>query len=413
MVKQLIILGNGFDLSSGLKSSYNDFFKWYLNKEKIDIPKIKSTLKKIQTLNLSLNDLYNLKNQADQYKSEDEKDILNLFSLNSWFFLFFESKLNKKSDWFDVESQINYYLDKKILHTKLKFNYKVSFNYFAFQMFNHDVNTFLNYKTFDISNNSEQNANEKEKELVEFFFKELNNLEGLFEKFLFCEAGYNINSVDNNYFENSMNLLSKLVKADTANDDEYGFNILNFNYTDSFDKRWKSQWGVSAYSKLLKPNKYFNVHGEALRREDNVNRLIFGIDNDKFYPSDPEYIFTKTFRTLLNYSDTGKPIRPIKDSVFDDDVEVIKFFGHSLAEADYSYFQQMFDQYDLYNTNLKLIFYFIIYDDRSKIDHLREQISRVTKLIDRYGATLDNKDHGKNLLTKLEMTKRISIKQIL
>lgn len=37
-------------------------------------------------------------------------------------------------------------------------------------------------------------------------------------------------------------------------------------------------------------------------------------------------------------------------------------------------------------------------------------IDRVVKLIKTYGNTLDNKDHGKNLLHKLKLENRILIK---
>ena len=37
----------------------------------------------------------------------------------------------------------------------------------------------------------------------------------------------------------------------------------------------------------------------------------------------------------------------------------IKFYGHSLREADYSYFQSIFDSYNLYeNSKVSLMFYF-------------------------------------------------------
>lgn len=41
MAKQLIILGNGFDLTAGLKSTYSDFFDWYFrDRSKDEINKI-------------------------------------------------------------------------------------------------------------------------------------------------------------------------------------------------------------------------------------------------------------------------------------------------------------------------------------------------------------------------------------
>ncbi len=70
---------------------------------------------------------------------------------------------------------------------------------------------------------------------------------------------------------------------------------------------------------------------------------IFGIDNSSITAKDYSYVFTKSFRTLINYSDDRKPNGSEIQNVFDTNIKYIKFFGHSLGEADYSYLQQMFD----------------------------------------------------------------------
>lgn len=49
-MKQLLILGNGFDLSCGLKSTYNDFFEWRLNNlfKTTDVDNIIDQLNKVK-----------------------------------------------------------------------------------------------------------------------------------------------------------------------------------------------------------------------------------------------------------------------------------------------------------------------------------------------------------------------------
>ena len=77
-----------------------------------------------------------------------------------------------------------------------------------------------------------------------------------------------------------------------------------------------------------------------------VKLLIFGIDDNLIQSQSVGSelrLFSKTYRKMLNSDkdtltlppDEGKPIE-------------IKFYGHSLSEADYSYFQSIFDYYDLY-----------------------------------------------------------------
>lgn len=90
-------------------------------------------------------------------------------------------------------------------------------------------------------------------------------------------------------------------------------------------------------------------------------------------------------------------------------MDVIKFYGYSLARADYSYFQYIFDMYDLYNSNIKLIFYYSKIEGRTVEEVRQEQYRNITKLIEQYGETLDNKAHGRNLLTRLIQTGRLKI----
>lgn len=84
LAEQLIVLGNGFDLACGLKSSYSDFFEWLYKKDK-------STKKFIK-----------------------EKVI----ERNFWMLLFWELK-KKNKNWADVESEI----EKVVIFTEKNYEY--------------------------------------------------------------------------------------------------------------------------------------------------------------------------------------------------------------------------------------------------------------------------------------------------
>jgi hypothetical protein len=94
---------------------------------------------------------------------------------------------------------------------------------------------------------------------------------------------------------------------------------------------------------------------------------------------------------LIILGNDGKPI-------------TIKFYGHSLSEADYSYFQSIFDYYNFY--------------DNSKVDLMfcysngHEQIDAIYRLINAYGKTLVNQEQGKNLMHKLLLENRIKIAEV-
>ena len=118
-------------------------------------------------------------------------------------------------------------------------------------------------------------------------------------------------------------------------------------------------------------------------------------------------LFSKTYRTLQMAGDKVK-ILPSKE-----DPIVIKFFGHSLSEADYSYFQSIFDYYNIYeNSDSSLEFCYLDFDVKNPNKVKNDTLDAVYRLINSYGATLHNKDQGKNLMHKLFLENRIKIKEI-
>ena len=168
-------------------------------------------------------------------------------------------------------------------------------------------------------------------------------------------------------------------------------NILSFNYTALFDIL-----GVNS------PCKYRNVHGKLCNSncsaECNSSSVIFGIDDTIIQAQDSNSelrLFSKTYRKMLC---EGSPasILPSNNKPLE-----IKFYGHSLGEADYSYFQSIFDYYNLYgNNDVSLIFYY---------SKGFEQNDAIYQLINSYGKTLANKDQGKNLIHKLLLENRLKI----
>lgn len=172
-------------------------------------------------------------------------------------------------------------------------------------------------------------------------------------------------------------------------------NIINFNYTALFD-----------ILKVESPCVYGNVHGKLCNNRCTENctssNIIFEIDDTFIQTQDANSdlrLFSKTYRKML---DTSAPINilPSKDN---NEIE-IKFYGHSLSEADYSYFQSIFDYYNLYsNDKVSLVFYY---------SKGYEQYEAIYKLINVYGRTLANENQGKNLMHKLLLENRLKIEEI-
>lgn len=160
--------------------------------------------------------------------------------------------------------------------------------------------------------------------------------------------------------------------------------ILSFNYT----------LPVESFN-------WYNIHGRL-----SSNKIILGINYDSLIShfTSPPLQFSKSYRILENgFSSNIHLSKAIKN---------ILFYGHGLGEADYPYFQSIFDSIDLYHGNTRLIFFWDAYDENRKQELHKETLNKVVNLIEKYGQTFSNKDHGRNLLTKLKVENRILIKEI-
>ncbi|WP_338369423.1 AbiH family protein, partial [Enterococcus faecalis] len=149
-----------------------------------------------------------------------------------------------------------------------------------------------------------------------------------------------------------------------------------------------------------------NVHGTV--KNDNI---IFGIDQEKINPNKPIFRFTKTFRQMTETklaSTYEQEILLPKNEVYE-----IAFFGHSLSELDYSYFQTIFDHYDLYASNISLTFYYKVYEGMTQEAMELDLADKISKLLHNYSDSIDNSKKGKNLLHKLLLEKRLIIKEII
>lgn len=384
IIKQLLIIGNGFDLACGLKSKYTDFF--------CSIPK-------------------------KEYEN------------NFWYYIFDrlrDSTLKHSNNWADIELQILNQLKN------LEFLYKDNFIQKIDK--HHDTLTFIKifierlqyntnidsldpeslkitYEGISITKN-ESSPIPKSIELAQHFVLEhLHNLEKDFCTFLSNQINEEKNKDDeqtiskmeiDNYFSRSIKLLNHIFRSyykSTPSSEVTTFSnkttnpiaefhllndILSFNYT----------LPVKSYN-------WCRIHGSL-----GAENIIFGINYDNLIShfTNPPIQFSKSYRILE--TSLLSNIRLSKD------IQNILFYGHGLGEADYPYFQSIFDSIDLYHGNTRLIFFWDAYDEEKKLELHKEMLNRVVNLIEKYGQTFSNKDHGRNLLTKLKIENRILIKEI-
>ncbi|MDR1017724.1 MAG: bacteriophage abortive infection AbiH family protein [Lachnospiraceae bacterium] len=446
MDRQLIILGNGFDLTAKLKSKYSHFFEEYFKGEIENIKEQEDILSNVSG-----------KEQQNNLRSMFRKEMGSDKFKNFWMYYFFQKRYSENifnENWADIETEIlNVLLNIDIKYYGKKGYYQVKEDLTGREEdriirqsvrnkldiiegdmkgctnrefdeetlrgikipnsnggdFKLDTNFLNAYENLNGINPNDKIIITSKGEFIGALFKDLLDLEKEFASYLAIvsnseEYRYNARRLlDEIIFKNVMP--DKFYDVDSEEKDKIkkeikdNTNVLSFNYTKGYlVNDFNNQNNIN-------PAYYCNVHGNL--GNDNI---IFGIDNafDKSIEENKNDInlilpFTKTYR-IMDRDDIKFELKK--------DLKLIKFYGHSLAQADYSYFQTIFDDVDLYNSETVLIFYYSVYS-RGKEREIREKNKRsVHNLISVYGSTMDNKDHGKNLLHKLLLEGRVKIKEL-
>ncbi|MFZ4844529.1 AbiH family protein [Enterococcus casseliflavus] len=382
MSSNLIVLGNGFDLKCGVKSTFKDFFD---NRISEDVEQqIKSFYK-----NIDLRDSYRSLSfdEAQEYDGvlvpEDRYNLIKDAKLTFWDLLFVAKK-NKKTlvNWHNVEQNMLDIL-KELDLTK-------NYSHLGQRMISG-----IPGLSVKLNNNTERylikcsilayyvipkERYRSKKNLDDFLLSELIEFESSFSKYLEDKI---LETYEYSYV--SELLIRKIIGEDNSIDD---VDALSFNYTEPSCLR----------------SKITNVHGK-LRN----NNIIFGIDQDEIRPNSLIYKYTKTFRKMVQINKNNG------DSVYinnKNDLKNIFFYGHSLSVLDYSYFQSIFDYYNLYDSNVSLTFCCSPYGDKTSQEILTEHAGLVANLLGKYGKTMNNENHGRNLMHKLMLEGRLTIKEI-
>ena len=369
-MEELYILGNGFDLYLGLKTRYSDYFKNRKISEEF-FEKIKSIFK----------------NSIGSYNYDARTKVYTVFDYD-------ETLLNMQI------VQLYKDIEKNLFYLYLMFLKKCDLNWNEVESnilpFIRDTSEIFKLKMETILGNIEKNEMYKYLLIAKVIIKDRKNLNfldfmmeqlNLFEK----DFGNYIGSLE--LKEENKNRLINIFRTSCRK------KIINFNYSvflqDLIDRYKDIAFSEIEIARRIKPiESIVNIHGD-------FKNPIFGIDS---LNSEEQFQnFTKTSR-ILNNDTVGNFELPKPEKL-----GTINFFGHSLSEADYSYFQSLFDYYDIYSSNIKLNFMYSEYDKNDLTRAKRETHNNVVKLMKNYGEKLENKDKGKNLLHKLLIENRIKL----
>lgn len=398
---QLLVLGNGFDLQCGLKSTFEDFEKERLGNLE--------TMKAKLMHGLPAPDIRTVGPDGEPLEGNTPAIWFWDQGLTLWDLILHDDRRTRT--WYDIEECIRSWVvdlvkpDGTITdpHGRSTYAYDPLIT----------VKDFWNlYITKAVATYATimYDWHGTGKDLLRILLSELHRYETAFSQYLEKQILHN-----GLYNPHAATAIRKLTfdqfKIDLTNPPERvlkqqlwenSTNILDFNYT----------------SPLLQHKEcplVFNVHGKS-----EQGNIIFGIDGTGIDTGLALYTdivkFTKTYRLMALSSDPHPSlVQPYIAGADSQETRYIKFFGHSLGQADYSYFQAIFDEVDLYESQTHLIFYYNANrpnDTNMTENHAAEEMfEKVNHLISRYGETLDNKDHGKNLLHKLLLEGRLSVIQ--
>lgn len=377
---QLLIIGNGFDLECGLKSSFGHFIA---TKRKLLAP------------------------SGTLYSGTDEytwRETVTKTDCTVWdLFL----KEQREENWCDIEAEIL----EQIKYLNARFSELTYINQYISERsndlasydFEHLYRFKLSYDIYQyISLRENGSTLSSEKNFNLFILKELHRFEDAFSEYLREQIIGDISADHADKKDHPENLYTTAAKTklhtllsfglQSDNRQSKTFSILSFNYTGPFD--------ISP-DEIGQRIAYTNIHGICSEGEE----IIFGIDGKENLENEITRPFTKTYR-LLGLGG------PQAHDVVSANTRCIKFYGHSLSDADYSYFQAIFDAVHLYSSDVSLVFFYRCFDEKDPLSHRSEMTNKVINLLTAYGATLENKDHGKNLIHKLLLEGRLSVEEI-
>lgn len=401
--RQLIVLGNGFDLECGLHSSFADFES--VREEWLDIDKSKDYangyewVQDLISKNITIWDII-LKQEHSRFWSDVElaikESIVDVAAMKPY----------EPVDW-RVSSRGVTSIQKGLSFVKKWSIVLPRYKEFAYnETENVSVDNLdeliLYYFIVVLEGQSWDLVANVEEELFRIMMEQLHTLEKEFSKYLIRQI-----HIDCRYYNRSLELLSLILTygIDCDENDCIETSLLNFNYTNPLE-------GLSSQDieERLFADRVTNIHGNIKNKD-----IIFGIDGMSNIGDDNVLPFTKTYRLMLMGVDISRDLLSCPEGNGNArPINMIKFYGHSLAAADYSYFQSIFDDVDLYRGNTVLTFLYRAPKNakgrRMNSEKARtDMVKKVVHLINSYGATLDNTDHGKNLLHKLLMEGRLRI----
>lgn len=386
----ILLIGNGFDLRCGLPTKFSQFFKY----------KIRSTCKlpairKENFLDEITGDIFkSLISLAPEQvlHTTSESVILKWLKSNFFYFVFLIYQPKNDPLWFDIENKLKEYI---VECNKCQCDVlSIIIDNAVQKEIDNDIPDWKGLSSYSsffqkVNNVLKSELKTNLNNWSDWLLDSLHSFEYDFYCYVYGALQKQLlySTMSENTLKAILTNLNKCKVSDLTKDKLY---LINFNYTNPCN------FSSEVHNKIVwDENNTTNVHGGG-----GSGNCIIGIDDTdiKIDESNSSFIklhkFSKTFRRLnerftkFNLPSPSKPINII-------------FFGLSLNRNDYSYYQSVFDKYDIYNNkNVNIYFCYA---------HKFENHNEVYKLLKHYGEKMSNKEQGKNLITLLSLEQRLNL----
>ena len=358
-----IVIGNGFDLACGYKTSYKDFFTSpyfllgniesfmdYVSSTLLGTPK---NLSSILALKINVWSLLFYLSSNDL-----ELNTLKPKTLNT--------QIKPDIKWCDIEEIMSLSFQKEISSSSIGLPVPIWSKVFESDNGEGLYRIEIPLATFFKKYHPDVNVSK----LYLFLYDQLTDFEKVFGKFIDGQT-----KVDNR--RKAFELI----------------NTINFMHTDAI-----SDSSIDSFN-------FSNVVSSTYHINGDTSNPIFGIDSKDIKKDNPSYHFTKTYQRIGQLEKTKRNMTSFNNLIV---------YGHSLNQQDYSYFLPIFDALDFYNRNSKssITFGYSYYKlenktiDESKIIEKNKLSSGIAELFAAY-EDYNPKYTDKRLLDSLMLQGRV------
>ena len=331
-MKNILLLGNGFDLNFSLPTKYVNFLNvvnYLVKNEEVEYWTVGEVFAnaELQKMDPFIGYCYTKHCEAFNHTELDEKDLEKLkeISKNNIWISYLNHELNKDTGWIDFEKEISYVLTcfKKLFDksTVVNFNQNetdVEFigNFFDFYFNNQSMGAYRVSDEFCIERPvGSGNRIVNRGKVVKKLYDELLSLKLALKLYL------------KNFIENVLQLIKENGEYNQISLFSYMRKVISFNYTNT-------------YEEIYYNNEVFHIHGNL------KNEIVLGVnpdESDYFENTDTTFIRFKKYFQRTEFDTDYDYLRWINDINKTDKKYRLFVLGHSLDVTDRDILVELFE----------------------------------------------------------------------